>query len=152
MRLRTGNHIWRFDDVREKPCARKARKVIGVTNSRVVKVKEIYEQNTRGIFSSGVYILCNIFNTWASRSIHGLGKWYAKFRTGKFRSGIAFTICTNQFNLPKNDREGLNPVSKMALKKWITDFRLDIPSGKTEQLFQMFRCSRKFSDGTTQKV
>ena len=59
VRLRTGNHIWRFDDVRKKPCARKARKVIGVTNSRVVKVKEIYEQNTRGIFSSSVYILCN---------------------------------------------------------------------------------------------
>ena len=60
MRLRTGNHIC-FDDVREKPCVRKARKVIGVTNSRVVKVKEIYEQNTRGIFSSSVYILCNMF-------------------------------------------------------------------------------------------
>ena len=131
---------------------KKARKVIGVTNPRVVKDKEIYEQNTRGIFSSGVYILCNIFNTWASRSIHGLGKCYAKFRTGKFRPGIAFTICTNQFNLPKNDREGLNPVSNMAMKKWITDFRLDIPFGKTGQPFQMFRCSRKFSEGKTQKV
>ena len=30
----------------------KQERVIGVTNSRVVKVKEIYEQNTRGIFSS----------------------------------------------------------------------------------------------------
>ena len=38
---------------------KKARKVIGVTNSRVVKVKEIYEQNTRGILSSSVHILCN---------------------------------------------------------------------------------------------
>ena len=38
-----------FYDVREKPCVKKARKVIGVMNSRVVKVKEIYEQNTRGI-------------------------------------------------------------------------------------------------------
>ena len=71
---------------------------------------------------------------------------------GKFCPGISFTICTNQFNLPKNDREGLNPVSKMALKKWITNFRLDIPSGKTGKSFQMFRCSRKFSDGTIQKV
>ena len=59
MRLMTENHIWRFDDVRKKTFARKARKVIGVTNLRVVKVKEIYEQNTRGIFSSSVYILCN---------------------------------------------------------------------------------------------
>ena len=57
---RTGNHISRFDDVRKKPCAKKARKVIAVTNSRVVKVKETHEQNTRGIFSSSVYILCNI--------------------------------------------------------------------------------------------
>ena len=63
---------------------------------------------------------------------------------GKFCPGISFTICTNQFNLPKNDREGLNPVSKMALKKWITNFRLDIPSGKTGKSFQMFRCSPKF--------
>ena len=63
MRLRTGNHIWRFDDVRNKPCARQARKVIGITNSGVVKVKEIYEQNTRGIFSSSVYILCNRYRT-----------------------------------------------------------------------------------------
>ena len=38
---------------------KKARKVIGVTNSRVVKVKEIYEKNTRGILSSSVNILCN---------------------------------------------------------------------------------------------
>ena len=38
----------------------KQERVIGVTNSKVVKVKEIYEQNTSGIFSSGVYILCNI--------------------------------------------------------------------------------------------
>ena len=57
---RTGNHISRFDDVRKKPGAKKARKVIGVTNSRVVKVKETHEQNARGIFSSSVYILCNI--------------------------------------------------------------------------------------------
>ena len=39
---------------------KKLETVIGVTNSRVVKVKEIYEQNTRGILSSSVNILCNI--------------------------------------------------------------------------------------------
>ena len=62
----------------------------------------------------------------ANRSVH---KWYAKFRPGKFCPGIAFTVCTNQFHFPKNDREGLNPVSKMALKKW-----------NTEKQAYLFRC------------
>ena len=26
--------------------------------------------------------------TWANRSVHGLVKWFAKLRTGKFRPGI----------------------------------------------------------------
>ena len=30
---------------------------------------------------------CLLF-TWANQLLHGLGKWYAKFRTGKFHSGI----------------------------------------------------------------
>ena len=72
MRIRTGNHIWRFDDVREKPCAKKARKVIGVTNPRVVKVKEIYEQNTLGILSSSVNILCNILGACPGGFIEGI--------------------------------------------------------------------------------
>ena len=42
-----------------------------------------------------------------------------KFRPG---IGIAFTICTNQFHLPENGREGLKLVLNMALKKWITSF------------------------------
>ena len=52
----------------------------------------------------------------------------------------------------KNGREGLKLVSKMALKKWNTNFRSDIPPEKTGLPFQMFRCSWKFSAGTTQKV
>ena len=68
----------------------------------------------------------------------GLGKWYAKFRTGKFRHGIAFTICKNQFHLPKNDREGLNPVSKMALKKRNTNFRLEYSVQKNRTTFSDF--------------
>ena len=28
--------------------------------------------------------------TWANWSVHGLGRWYTKFRTRKFRPGIAF--------------------------------------------------------------
>ena len=62
-----------------------------------------------------VVIICSC--TWENRSVHGLGKWCAKFRTGKFRSGIAFTICTNQFHLPKNGREGLKQVSKNGVVK-----------------------------------
>ena len=33
--------------------------------------------------------------TWVNRSIHGLGKWLARFRTGKYHAGIALAICTN---------------------------------------------------------
>ena len=51
---------------------KKARKVIGVTNSRVVKVKEIYEQNTRGILSSSVNILRNIINKNVNKMEKGL--------------------------------------------------------------------------------
>ena len=90
--------------------------------------------------------------TISNRSVYGLGKWYAKFRTVKFSSGIAFTICTDQFHLTENGREGLKLVSKMALRKWKTNFRWNILSGKTGLPFQMFRCSRKFSVGKTQKV
>ena len=32
------------------------------------------------------------------RSVHSVGKLFAKFRTGEFGPGIAFTICTNQFH------------------------------------------------------
>ena len=41
-------------------------------------------------------------NSWLFTIYAGepAGKWFAKFRTGKFRPGIAFTICTNQFHLP----------------------------------------------------
>ena len=46
----------------------------------------------------------------------GFSKWCAKLRAGKLHPGIAFTICTNQFHSPNNNREGLKVVSKMALK------------------------------------
>ena len=42
---------------------------------------------------------------------------WSKFSTGKFRPGIALTICPNQFHLPKNGRERLKLLSRMALKK-----------------------------------
>ena len=43
----------------------------------------------------------------------------------KFRHGIAFTICTNEFHLPKNGREGVKLLSEITLEKWNTNFRLE---------------------------
>ena len=71
----------------------------------------------------------------ANRSIRGVGKWFAKFRTGKFRPGIAFTICTNQFHVPENGWQGLKLVSKMALKKWNTNFLLEYSIRKNRTTF-----------------
>ena len=64
---------------------------------------------------------CLLF-AWANRSVHSVDKWYTQFRTDKFHPRIAFTIGTNQFHLPKNNREDLNLVSKMAFNKWNMDF------------------------------
>ena len=75
---------------------------------------------------------------WVNRSVHDLGKWYAKFGTGKFCPGMAFTISTNQSHLPKNDREGLKLVSKMALKNWNTTFRLAYSVRKNRTTFSNF--------------
>ena len=41
------------------------------------------------------YLGCLPF-TWANWLVHDLGNWYPKFRTGRFRPGFAFTICTNR--------------------------------------------------------
>ena len=64
--------------------------------------------------SQGLFYFGFLAFTWANRSVHGSGKWYAKFRSGKFRPEIAFTISTNQFHSPKNDRKGLKLILKMA--------------------------------------
>ena len=64
-------------------------------------------------------------------------------QTGESRSRIAISICTNQFYLPNNGREGLKLVSKVTLMKRNTNFRLkNIPSGKTGLPFHMYRCSQ----------
>ena len=74
-------------------------------------------------------------------------------QTGESRSRIAFSICTNQFYLPNNGREGPKLVSKVTLMKSNTNFSLkNIPSGKTGLPFHMFRCSQKFFAGTNKKV
>ena len=91
--------------------------------------------------------------TWANR-------WLLVWVNGTQNSGLVnfvpFTICKNQFHLPKNDREGLNPVSKMALKKRNTNFRtLEYSVQKNRTTFSDFlslHCYRTFSGGMTQKV
>ena len=80
--------------------------------------------------------------TWANRSVHGLDKWFEKFRTGKFRPGIAFTICSNQFHLPENGFEEMEHEFPFVI---FCPAKKGLP-------FQMFRCSRKFSVGKTQNV
>ena len=92
---------------------------------------------------------CLLF-TWANWSVHGLDKRYAQFRTGKFHPRIAFTIATNQFHLPKNNREDLNPVSKMVFNKWNMDFCWEYTVRKKGLPFQMFHCSQKFPGGMIQ--
>ena len=76
--------------------------------------------------------------TCTNHLVHDVGKWFAKLRTDKFHPTIAFTICTNQFHLLKNGREGLKLVSKMALKEWNTNFRLEYSIQKNKTTFQMF--------------
>ena len=81
------------------------------------------------------------------------GAWFTTWANGKKISGlvnfvprIAFTICTNQFHLPRKECKGLKLVSKMALEKWnlYTNFFLDhsVRKKKTGLSFQMSRCSR----------
>ena len=84
---------------------------------------------------------CPIF-TWSNRLVHGLGKWHAKIWTGEFCPGIAFTICTNQFHLPKNDREGLKR-PKTGLKDGFEEMEHEFPFGifRPEKHDHLFRCS-----------
>ena len=80
-----------------------------------------------------------------------MGKWYVKFKTGKFRPGIAFIICRNQFHLPKK-----KPRTETGVKDGFEEIEHEFPFGifrpKTGLPFQTLRCSRKVSTGTTQKV
>ena len=62
-----------------------------------------------------------------------VGSWFrqrisgkAKFKTGKFRSGIAFTMYTNQLHLPKNSRERLKLV---LIKDGFEEIELEFPFG-----------------------
>ena len=85
--------------------------------------------------------------TLANWSVHGFGKLYSNSGLENFvpESRLPFLQISSIY--PKT-----TAVSKMALKKWNTNSAWNIPSGRTGLPFQMFRCSRKFFSGTTQKV
>ena len=102
-----------------------------------VLVVQRRQRNVKIAWCTSKVIGCLPF-TWANRSVYGLGKWYAKFRTGKFSAGIAFTICTDQFHLTENGREGLKLVSKMA-----EEMEHEFPLGifHPEKQDYLFRCS-----------
>ena len=78
---------------------------------------------------------CCLPFTRSNRSVYCFCTWFAKFRAGKFRPGIAYTIGTNQFHLPKNGREGLKLISKMDLKEWDTNFRVEYSIRKNRTTF-----------------
>ena len=65
---------------------------------------------------------------------------------------MAFTICTTQFHLPENCQEGLKLVSKMALKKCNTNFRLEYSIRKNRTTFSDFPLLPEMSVGKAQKV
>ena len=50
----------------------------------------------------------------------------------------------NRVYYQKNGREGLNPVSKMALTNGTRNSVWNIPSGRTGLPFQTFHCYQKF--------
>ena len=99
----------------------------------------IYGQCTRQLEASCDFG-CLPF-TWANRSVHGLGKWCAKLRTGKFRPGIAFTICKNQFHLVENDGEHKFPLGILRLEKQDYLFSCSVAPGN----FPMERPKKSFS-------
>ena len=89
-----------------------------------------------------------LVNTWELMVVyhfHGQTSQFMVWLNGSQSSGlvnfvpsIAFTISTirtNQFHLPKNGREGLKLVSRMASKKWNTNFHLEYSIWKNRTTF-----------------
>ena len=58
----------------------------------------------------------------------------------------------NRVYYQKNGREGLNPVSKMALTKWDAKFRLEYSVRKNRTTFSDVPLLPEIFSGTTQKV
>ena len=49
-------------------------------------------------FAMGTHLILQDYGCLQKQSIHGLGKWSAKFRTGKVCLGITFSIGRNQLH------------------------------------------------------
>ena len=80
--------------------------------------------------------LCTIY-IYMGKLVHGLRKWSAKFRTSEFRPGITFTIFVqiNSVHRKKGTKTWNVLVSKMALKKWNTNLRLEHSVRKNRTAF-----------------
>lgn len=87
--------------------------------------------------------------TWAKRTVHGLGKWRAKFRTGKFHRGSRIYHLYKSFQFSeKTDTKAWN-----WYQTWLWANGAQISMWNITGLpFQVFRCCRKFSAATTQKI
>ena len=90
--------------------------------------------------------------------LHGQTGLFTVWTNGNQNSGLVNFVpetrlpFVNQLHLPKNGREGVKLVWRCLWRNGIRISVWNIPSGKTGLPFQMFRCSRKFSTGKTQKV
>ena len=82
-----------------------------------------------------------------------MSKVQESFKTGKFRPGIEFSICSNQFHLPwKTAAKGWNWYQRWPWRNRTHISVWKIPTGKTGLPFQTYRCFLKFSTETTRKV
>ena len=72
-----------------------------------------------------------------NRSVYGLSKWYAKFRTGKCRPGIPFTICTNQFTVPFTEKQPRWP--ETGIKDGLNGTRIFLGISRPEKQDCLFR-------------
>ena len=83
--------------------------------------------------------------TWANWSVHGLGRWYTKFRTRKFRPGIAFITKKKR---PRRPEPGI----KDGFDEWDAKFRLEYSVRKNRTTFSDVSLLPEIFSGTTQKV
>ena len=91
-----------------------------------------------------VYVVYHYF-TWANQSVHGLGRWYANFRSGKFRPGIAFTILYKSVSF--SEKRSRRP--KTGIKFGFEEMEHEFPLGlfraeKQDYLFKCSSCPEKF--------
>ena len=91
--------------------------------------------------------------------LHGQTVQFMVWTKGKQNSGLVNVvsescpfICKNQLYLPKNGLEGLKLVSKIALRKWNMNFRLEHSIQKNRTTFSDVPLLPEFSTGMNQKV